>query len=356
MRAAKRSAGRHRSRWRRLARGVLAAGIGLALAGVAGEILVRVVVGAPLAEREPLMEIRANPHRGWEMVPGLHYTYQHPVQVNALGLRGPELETKREGELRVLMLGDSQLFGQGVASDETAPHFVQEQLRAAMGGARSVTVINAGHRAYDTRQELALLRELGPRIQPDIVIVWFYWNDLDERDIDGTYARLTASGPIVFDVGAKMEGWTRLRWHLVQMVRRSAFVMYLYDQVRALRVPVQLDPVGLQPAYDRAAGYAESFVELSQSMGFRLYYALLPDAASLVGPHFTDAMLDSVKAVLAAKRIATVDLRPPLRAHVEAGSSLPVVPYDFHYDAVGHRVAAQAMVDRLLADGVVAGQ
>jgi hypothetical protein len=95
---------------RRRRKRLLALVIALGASALVAESAVRLVVGAPLAERLPVMMVRANPQRGWEMVPGEHYTYQHRVRVNSLGLRGPELGTKALGERRILFLGDSLML------------------------------------------------------------------------------------------------------------------------------------------------------------------------------------------------------------------------------------------------------
>ena len=247
---------RWRRRWRRRC---LALALSLLSTLALAEVAVRVLVGAPLSERLPILMMRANPVRGWEMVPQmLHYTYQHPVQVNALGLRGPELEAKRPGEVRVLALGDSLVYGQGVADDETLPAALERFLdehehNDRVGdrvGDRVWTVVNAGHRAYDTRQELALLEELGARIQPDLVLLCWYWNDLNERDIQRTYENLEPLGEVAFDTGNRVEGWDRVRWQGKQLARKSALVMLAHDWLsRSRQRPI--DPLYVDKGLQR---------------------------------------------------------------------------------------------------------
>jgi hypothetical protein len=152
---------------------ILALALALGASLLVAEIAVRVLAGSPLAERLPVMMVRANPRRGWEMVPGEHYTYQHRVQVNSLGLRGPELAAKRPGERRILFLGDSLTYGQGVADDETVPAALERAL-AERAPQQRWSVVNAGCRAYGTSHELGLLAELGARIQPDVVLLGWY--------------------------------------------------------------------------------------------------------------------------------------------------------------------------------------
>src|SRR5262245_26290034 len=88
--------GRMDERMRRRKARLLALALSLLAALLVAELTVRVLVGAPLRERLPVMRVRANPYRGWEMVPSEdHYTYEHLVHVNALGLRGRESSRRR---------------------------------------------------------------------------------------------------------------------------------------------------------------------------------------------------------------------------------------------------------------------
>src|SRR5688572_9791142 len=209
---------------RRLRKRVLALCLALGASALVAELCVRLCVGAPLAERLPLMTVRANALRGWEMVPGEHYTYHHRVRVNSLGLRGPELGAREANEERILFLGDSLTYGQGVADDETMPAALARALEERAPSHRW-TVVNGGNRAYGTEQEVALLEELGARIRPDIVLLGWYWNDVSERAIQPTFEAFRPRGEFVFDTGGRLEGWERVSWHVRELPRRSALVM-----------------------------------------------------------------------------------------------------------------------------------
>jgi hypothetical protein len=79
------------------------------------EILARLFTGAPWPEQLPVVRYRPDPDVGWLMVPNdFHYTYSFPVQLNSLGFRGPEVAVKLENEYRILAIGDSMVYGQGV--------------------------------------------------------------------------------------------------------------------------------------------------------------------------------------------------------------------------------------------------
>ena len=335
--------------WKRARARALAVTLSLAVMAVAGELAARRRFGAPWPEREPLMSVRANRFRGWEMVPGQHYTYDKLVRVNGLGLRGPEPGERADGERRILLLGDSFVYGQGAAEDETIPHYLALELAGRWPG--PITTINGGHRAYATHQELGLLQEFAGRLAPDDVVVLWFWNDLTERDIEGVRRRLEASGPLVFDVGAPMEGWTRARWRLVQLARRSALVMWCHDLLKRGRVG-DLSGEAQMPtkAYAlRFARYVELFELAAERFGFRLHFAIVPDPFALSSPpadaggqHPSLQAEAVVRGILARRGVHTIDLHGPLREWVGDGP-LPVIPFDGHYLPEASRVMARTL-------------
>lgn len=301
------------------------------------------MLGAPLAERLPIVRVQANEHRGWEMVPGeTHYTYQHEVRVNALGLRGEELQPKRPGERRVLALGDSLVYGQGVAEDETLPFHLERLLNEGAGETRW-DVVNAGHRAYDTQQELGLYLELRDTLDADDVVIFWYWNDIHERDIPGTNERLTASGPIHFDTGNTLEGLDRWAWRGKEALRRSALVMALWDAFAAKQgQDTDAGEDYLDAAFERLENYLERFARRTAETGQRLFFAPIPDAGSLLGDHPSEALLERAVGTAEALGVPVLDLRPELQALSEERGSPPVLPFDGHYLPEGNAALAAA--------------
>jgi hypothetical protein len=102
-----------------------------------------------------------------------------PVHINRLELRDPrEYDlAKRPHTFRILMLGDSVTFGHGSVSEHSYPYLLEQRLEAWRSDV-DWEVWNAAVPGYNTSQELAQLLEVGPRFQPDLVVVGFFENDL----------------------------------------------------------------------------------------------------------------------------------------------------------------------------------
>jgi GDSL-like Lipase/Acylhydrolase family len=316
---------------RRLAPRLAAMAIGLALAGLVAEAWLRYRHGAALPERLPLMQVAAHPTRGFAMLPGQrHFTYQHAVEVNSLGLRGPDLPPATDGERRVLLLGDSMVYGQGVANHETLP----AALEGLLNNRQPTRVINGGVRAYATHQQLALLAELGPRIQPDCVVLCWYWNDLDERDIAATHARLIKSGPIAFDLAAPERGWPLWGWRIKQVLRRSTLIMLLWDiSMRGERRPPK--QAEIEAGFVRLQGYLSEFKRLCAELDAEPRFVTIPDAISSAGS-LTIQLESRARAYAEAAGVPSLDLRPAvLHPHAPI-----IIPFDGHYNAAGNHSLA----------------
>ena len=161
----------------------LAVGIGLVVALLAIELALRVYdpLPHPLADLRWFYSLdaqgRIQTTAGWT---GSQYVENRrvPIHMNALGLRGAEVGTKVAGEMRVLMLGDSFVFGQGVDDDRTIPARLQELLRAGAPGPR-ITVGNAGISGTGPREWSHTLQRFRDPFAPDAVVaVMFVGNDV----------------------------------------------------------------------------------------------------------------------------------------------------------------------------------
>ncbi|MBI1381708.1 MAG: hypothetical protein GC161_11555 [Planctomycetaceae bacterium] len=132
----------------------------------------------------------------------------HRLSTNALGLRGPEIALpKPTGHYRVLMIGDSVVYGWGVDDADTFVRRLEVEWNGR-GDWRTYEIINAGHLVYDTVQQLALLRELGPVVQPDFVVLVYVVNDVEPtRDLVEDHLGLPREPDPMVESGAPEPSW-----------------------------------------------------------------------------------------------------------------------------------------------------
>ncbi len=151
------------------------------------EAFTRWRLGTPWPEKFPLARVRPDPKAGYIMVPGdVHYTYDKLVRLNTSGFRGPEVIEKREHEYRIIALGDSHIYGQGVQDDSLITTIMQNRLND-LGHNCFYNVINMGVRAYSINNELALLNDRGVPLRPDHVVLFFYINDFPIASDNGCW-------------------------------------------------------------------------------------------------------------------------------------------------------------------------
>lgn len=98
------------------------------------------------------------------------------VSINSHGFRGPERpEAKAPGTVRLMILGDSVVFGWGAPQDSIFPMRLQRRFEAS---GRPWEVVAAGVGSWNTRTEYEYLRARGLAFEPDVLLVVAANNDV----------------------------------------------------------------------------------------------------------------------------------------------------------------------------------
>ena len=94
--------------------------------------------------------------------------FEYTANINSIGIRDRELSRERGDAYRILAIGDSYTYGWGVASDETWPHLMENQLKEA---GYNVELLNLGKPGTGPPFYAELAEKAIPLLRPDMVIV-----------------------------------------------------------------------------------------------------------------------------------------------------------------------------------------
>jgi lysophospholipase L1-like esterase len=185
----------------------IALGVALFTLEIGSRLFLRMKFGNPLEtyhhfgyERQPLLGFEMTPNVRNKYAAGLLTTYS----TNSQGFRGTEeFGPKQRDELRIVLLGESCVFGYGASGDgATIAGYLEQRLRARATD-RPVTIVNAGHPGYTSYQILARLQLRVLELQPDVVVLYMGWNDLFFSSFTLPYRRNGFYGEdIYFDMGS----------------------------------------------------------------------------------------------------------------------------------------------------------
>jgi len=99
---------------------------------------------------------------------------------NSFGFNDIERKIKKEeGAYRIAVLGDSFIWGDGVAYDVIWSHKLERKIK---GYSKNIEVLSWGKRGWSTFKEFEFLKEKGVKFNPDLLIVAFVTNDLNMGD------------------------------------------------------------------------------------------------------------------------------------------------------------------------------
>ena len=147
-------------------------------------LLVELVARLAIAPQDVVLNPAHNFYRDdpllfWSMPPDLDVVSEDGVayRSNSKGLRDTELrDPKPRQEYRILSLGESSTWGQGVRAFETYNEVLQKKLNSVAQG-RHYEVINAGVGAYSLFQSYLYFTHRGHELKPDMVMLYHERND-----------------------------------------------------------------------------------------------------------------------------------------------------------------------------------
>lgn len=344
-----------RSHWRRDGRpSHLRRTLGWSISGVATILLAELVLR--ISGLAPTGGLATVTQAEFDRVPGLFSPGQrlvdrvvpslpYPVTIDSLGYRGtPDFpRTKPQGEVRVLMLGDSFTFGYLVPDDSTLPALVQAALQSRCTD--PIRVINAGVGGTT----IVAASRLAQRALPlgiDLAILTFTENDVGDL-----------AQPIWYQLEANRTAKSRFPLSLVYPVARQTALWNLLLKVRATwaarhapRIAPQSGGESRSDSLTAAlrAGYADSLSALRDTLrrhGTPLLFVAFPSHLTVYGK----ASGEQVTWVTSLARdlgIPTSDLTASLRADGRGEEALYLLPVDGHPSVAGYALTAPVIAAR----------
>jgi lysophospholipase L1-like esterase len=259
--------------------------------------------------------------------------HQPQISTNSLGYRERELGAKDPGRYRIVVVGDSFTFGQGIEAPERFSNLVEGSL-----GPR-YEVLNFGVPGHDMPQHLEVLGQVLP-LGPDFVLLQLFINDFEtaqmERPrphplISASAARGWGRSSVLYDLSDG--SWVRIQ---EATGLAESYVHYLDRNLR--------DPNA--PNAQIAFGMLRQFLGKAKSAGVGAGVVLFPmtDAMGPNGSNYPVGFIhDRVRQIAADEQVPFLDLLPAFSTYQDP-KSLWVSPFDAHPNAIANARAAQEIL------------
>lgn len=346
--------------------------VGLLALELAGWAANRAAERRPHPHGEMADFTRYHPVLGWDGIPGVCLPLLgKPVTLNSQGNRSPEVPfAKPAGVRRVVLLGDSQAWGLGMADDQTIGARLEARL-GARGGPRW-QVVNLGVSGYGTDQ--AFLKHLlqGQRYEPDVVVEVAFKNDISENEsirawnvgkprfyLDGGRLCLGEVPPV------KVEGWPEdaLLPEPPRLLAWSQAWRFLQRRSWRFGAPPRPDPADLErlrPHVDCLANrerYDGAGAEIMKALlrrldaqergrGGRLLTLFVPRPVEYRTERPRPSYYGPVMEELQREGLAALDLKPYALARGLTAEEL-FLPRDSHLSARGSDLAAEVLAEAI---------
>lgn len=284
----------------------------------------------------------------WGFAPGVNAyapTYGVEYRINSRGYRGDEvLQEKPPGTFRVLALGDSVVFGQGVSFAETMTERIRLALSDALPG-RTVEVINTAVTAYNVYQYDVISGREGAALSPDLVLIGLCKNDLVHSSDIEILRRLAKEKHYSTDLRVRLRQMSAI-FHLMDgmAIRFSAWLGSPVPE--ALRYESK---VRSEPQWHYAAATLKRIARRAKRNGIPLLVVAFPTRKEVVGGR-VEVPVDSLARAVQDEGQYFLDLFDVFVEAAWRGEPLFLDPV--HPTQQGHSVAARAVMGKLVSLGL----
>ncbi|MCH8112369.1 MAG: SGNH/GDSL hydrolase family protein [Proteobacteria bacterium] len=272
--------------------------------------------------------------------------YRVTITTNQAGLRGTKDYTvpKPPNTYRIAMLGDSMLFGFGVADNEVVSYQLEHLLNRTAKN-RKFEVLNFGVSGFGTAEQLVAYEKLVRPYKPDAVVVFYFSNDVGNTIVSGLF-KVGADGKLERTDKSYLPG-VRLReilyaippvrwlfehsqaWNFIRN-RLSGIVLRGFLAEHDMRSSTQQNPAAMELT-------RRVFIELLRKIrsdGARSLIFIIPDRKMKTNFPVSFQTIDSLQAI-------AIDGRKFL-------SRTDYYDIDGHWRSRGHRNAAEVLRERVL--------
>ncbi|GEM_PF-4559855 len=314
------------------------------------EIVSRFFLPLSAPNRLPFIVNEGDSYCGYHPRPNQRgFEHTGSIKINQWGFRGNDWKVSKPPDAkRIIILGDSYAFGQGVADDETFAAQLEIVLNMLpVSPKKSYQVLNFAVSGYDTGHEIKVLKHHALQFQPDVVLLQFFLNDLSYVDDYSFY-------PVMF---AKMRAeFSTWKWQMRECLRRSSLLMALWDISRAqFQDPITRDYINsniVPPAGSGEKGWKfvidqlRAFREIAKQHHFKPVLLIMPTPQEIIKKR-TAPYVRYLQDQCTEIGLSSVNLQIAFESSRLKPKSF-LIPYDYHLTAEGHRLVAKFLLKTLL--------
>lgn len=261
------------------------------------------------------------------------------VKLNSWRTREREFDVQKpSGVYRIVVMGDSLTFGQGIREDERFTNLIQARLDKT---GLAFEILNIGKMGAQTYHELNLFYKLTEEMEMDFVLLQWFVNDFEGYDY--------SHRPAPVNLFPRRKAHERYRrhsvlyfvlntwWHRLQswVGTVDTYADYMVERFGAPDSPHS------QPALDDLGAFVRIAQRNDIPVGIVLFPVLTPELAS---DYPFDSMHEQVLAVCAGQAIQCLDLRDTYRPYADNVSRLHVNQFDAHPSAFANTLATDSIM------------
>lgn len=291
--------------------------------------------------------------RPFSVISGRSHSNEYDAEYkhNSLGLRDTEHTiAKPDGTFRILGLGDSFTYGQGVNFEETYLYRLEKMLNERKENHPKVEIIKAGIPRFFPEPERILLEKYGLKYSLDLILIGFLPNDVTDTFLGIDAVKVDDAGYLIQKEAkgmGKIGKWLYIHSHL------SRIILNKYMSSNTKKRPVRFREIYKPDSYhekdwQKLESEYEKIIAIANKANVPILFIHIPQEIGDDSYSYPPLRLSSF---FSKRGVPFIDVLPAMRK-----ASLHETLYwkrDRHCNSAGYRVIAETVYSKLIEEGLV---
>lgn len=317
-------------------------------AAALAELALRIILPTPVTWKHPQENYIYDPELGFWMETNQEaFTHDKAVSTNSVGIRDSEYPPyPRQDTYRILALGDSQTFGNGLELPDTWPKQLKKILNQKVNNER-FEVLNAGIPGSATWQHEIILQRMIDKYHPDMVVLGFYVNDVSRRYITNP---------------SQHKNTNTLERRIGYILKQSALLLTFRSALNAVRQKLSpddyylwqlallngdADPV-IEEGWEQVEKSLYTMRKLSAKYDVVFVVASIPRRDQVSGNMLGDAYSKRLQSITDRHQISMLSMLDPLNISFKEHGKNLFIPWDGHNSKIANLIISQEIANFVL--------
>jgi len=274
------------------------------------------------------------------------------IYINSNGFRDKDYTYKKPSNtFRIAVIGDSFTFGWGVEQDETYPEILEQKLNVMKPNNLKYEVLNFGFPNGNTIQEVEILKTKVLDYSPDLVIIGFYYNDIEGIAKKNKSSETKNMFTVIYNLDQFLSEKSRFFSYLKFKLQNTKPIVSIFHKTSTVPYVLNLFEEN-STIFVAFKASLQKIGDLTRENNISVLLVVHPLLTNVNNPYPLSEIHRKVRNLAEDEGFSVLDILDYLDGRIRSELRLKTM-YDWHPNFIYYNITANAIYETLIKENII---